>query len=60
MKNFGWAVLITAVVVGLYSSIPHTDGLETLNKILEEQSDKSVSMETPLEPPQIVLKNNYF
>ena len=38
-------ILVTADVVGLYPSIPRSDGLEALSVKLEERVDKSIAME---------------
>ena len=47
IKNLGTipedAFLVTADIVGLYSSIPHDAGLKALNKKLEERSSKESS-----------------
>ena len=34
------AILVTADVVGLYSSMPHDAGLKALHEKLEERNDK--------------------
>ena len=54
------AVLVTADVVGLYPSIPHSDGLEALSVKLEERVDKSTAMDDLLQMAKFVLKNNFF
>ena len=42
-ETIEWAILVTADVVGLYPSIPHTEGLEVLRK----QYDKFVHKKVP-------------
>ena len=54
------AILVTADVVGLYPSIPHSDGLEALSVKLEERVDKSIATEDLLQMAKFVLKNNFF
>ena len=53
------AILVTADVVGLYPSIPHTEGLEVLHK----QYDKFLQKKLPTEDIKMadfLLKNNFF
>ena len=52
------AILVTTDVAGLYSSIPHADGLEALLVMLEEREDKSIASEDLLKMAKFVLKNN--
>ena len=54
------AILVTFDVVGLYSNIPHEEGLEALNFYLEQRENKSVSTASILELARIVLENNFF
>ena len=54
------AILVTADVVGLYPSIPHSDGLEALSVKLEERVDKSIATKDLLQMTKFVLKNNFF
>ena len=54
------AILVTFDVVGLYSNIPHEEGLEALRVYLEQREDKSVSTQSLLDLARIVLENNYF
>ena len=53
-------LLCTVDVVGLYPSIPHKDGLESLETALDRREDKSVSTNSLLELAQCVLENNVF
>ena len=43
------AILVTTDIVGLYTSIPHVDGLEALSAKLEEREDKSIPTEDLLQ-----------
>ena len=54
------AILCTVDVVGLYPSIPHEEGLEALEGVLERREDKTISTDTVLELAHVVLKNNFF
>ena len=54
------AILCTVDVVGLYPSIPHDEGLESIHEALNSRSDQSVSTETLLELMKLVLKNNFL
>ena len=54
------AILATADVVGLYPSIPHSDGLEALSVKSEERVDKSIATEDFLQMTRFVLKNNFY
>ena len=54
------AILVTADEVGLYPSIPHSDGLEALSVKLEESVDKSIATEDVLQMAKFALKNNFF
>ena len=54
------AILCTVDVVGLYPSIPHDEGLESIREALNSRGDQSVSTETLLELTKLVLKNNFF
>ena len=46
-------------VVGLYHSIPHEERLDALKGVLEHWEDKTISTDTLLELPHVVLKNNF-
>ena len=52
--------MVTADVVDLYPSIPHSDGLEALSVKLEERVDKSIATVDLLQMAKFVLKNNFF
>ena len=54
------AFLVTADVVGLYTSIPHDVGLKLLYEKLEERSDKKVPSADSVDMAKFVLKNNFF
>ena len=54
------AILCTIDVVGMYSNIPHEEGLVSLRKTLDARTMEKVTTETLLELTEIVLKNNIF
>ena len=54
------AILCTMNVVGLYTNIPHGEGLASLYKFLETSENKQISSDTLAELAEIVLKNNIF
>ena len=54
------AILVTADVVGLYPSIPHTEGQEFLRKQYDKFLQKKVPAEDVIKMADLVLKNNFF
>ena len=54
------AILCTIDVVGLYPNIPHSEGLNPLQRFLELRDNKQISNDTLIDPAEIVLKNNFF
>ena len=46
--------------MGLYSNIPHVDGLVAMRKALDAQKDKTVSTDSLIALAECVLKNNIF
>ena len=54
------AILVTADVVGLYLSIPHSEGLDILKKQYKNYPKKNVSTENIVKMADFVLKNNLF
>ena len=54
------AILITADVVGLYPSILHNEGLEVLQKQLDNFYEKSIPTEDLVKMAEFVLKNNFL
>ena len=54
------AILVTADVLGLYPSIPHSEGLYILKKQYENYPNKKVSTEDIVKMADFVLKNNLF
>ena len=52
--------LFTVDVVGLYSNIPHDEGLSALRKRLDLRKEKDVTTSTLVELAEVVLKNNIF
>ena len=54
------AILVTADVVGLYPSIPHKAGLETLRRRLNERGTPEIPTEDMVQMAEFVLKNNFF
>ncbi|XP_066911610.1 uncharacterized protein [Clytia hemisphaerica] len=53
-------ILCTADVVGLYPSIPHEDGLESLRRAFDSRDEKTISTSSLLELSKCVLENNIF
>ena len=54
------AMLVTADVVGLYPSIPHSAGLNSLKKALENRVNKQIPTSDLGKMAKFVLSNNYF
>ena len=54
------AILVTADVVGLYPSIPHSEGLDILKKQYENYPNKKVSTDDIVKMADFLLKNNLF
>ena len=54
------AILVTADVIGLYPSIPHTEGLEVLRKQYDKFLHKKAPTEDIIKMADFVLKNNFF
>ena len=54
------AILFTAEVVGLYSSIPFKVGLRALKETLDKQEQKKIPTEDFVQMTEFVLKNNFF
>ena len=54
------AILCTIDVFGLYPNIPHSEGLNSLQRFLELRDNKQISSDTLIELAEIVLKNNFF
>ena len=52
--------MVTADVMGLYPSIPHEAGLKSLEKALNNRTNKKVSTEHLVNMVKFVLMNNYF
>ena len=53
-------MLVTADVVGLYPSISHFAGLNSLKKVLEGKVNKQIRASELLKMTEFVLSNNYF
>ena len=53
-------MLVTADVVGLYPSIPHSEGFDIYKKQSENYPNKKVSTEDIVKMTDFVLKNNLF
>ena len=51
---------MTADVVGLYPSIPHTAGLAALRDALDKREAKKIPTEDLVKMAEFALKNNYF
>ena len=54
------AILVTADVVGLYPSIPHNAGLETLRRRLNERETSEIPTNDIVQTAEFVLKNIFF
>ena len=54
------AMLVTADVVGLYPSIPHSAGLNSLKRALEKRVNKQIPTSDLVKMAEFVLTNNYF
>ena len=54
------AILVTADVIGLYHSIPHTEGVEVLRKHYDKFLHKKAPTEDIIKMSDFVLKNNFF
>ena len=52
------AILVTADVLGLYPSIPHSEDLDILKKQFENYPNKKVSTEDIVKMADFALKNN--
>ena len=52
--------MVTAVVVGLYPSVPHQAGLEALREALDKRKKHKVPTGKLVKIAEFVLKNNYF
>ena len=53
-------ILCTIDVVGLYSNIPHKEGLEAIRKALDKREDQTISTDSLILLAECVLKNNVF
>ena len=54
------AILVTAVVVGLYPNIPHQTGLKALKEALERRDIKKIPTEDLVKMAEFELNNNIF
>ena len=54
------ALLVTADVVGLYPSIPHSAGLNSLKRAFEKRINKQIPTSDLVKMAEFVLTNNYF
>ena len=59
-KIIDYAILVTAVVVGLYPRIPHNFGLSALKESLDKRKQKKVPTAELVQMAEIFLKNNCF
>ena len=53
-------LLITFDVVGLYSHMPHKEGLKTMKRYLDRREDQSVPSDSLYKLAKVILKHNYF
>ena len=54
------AILVTADVGGLYPSIPHKAGIETLRRRLNERETCEIPPDDMVQMAEFVLKNNFL
>ena len=54
------AILVIFDVVGLYSNIPHEEGIEIMKTFLNERDNKPVSTKRLCDLAKLILKENYF
>ena len=54
------ATIYTIDIVGLYLNIPHSEGLNSLGRVLELRDNKQISSDTLIELGEIELKNSVF
>ena len=54
------AILVTAVVVGMYSSIPHEAGLKAFRELLDKRELHTIPSTELIRMADFVLKNNYL
>ena len=54
------SMLVTADVVGLYPSIPHSAGLNSLKKALEKRVNKKIPTSDLVKVAKFILSNNCF
>ena len=59
-KIIDYAILVTAVVVGLYPRIPHNFGVSALKESLDKRKQKKVPTAELVQMAEIFLKNNCF
>ena len=52
--------IVTVDILGLYLSIPHSEGLDILKKQCENYPNKKLSTEDTGKMANFVLKNNFF
>ena len=54
------AMVVAADMVGLYPSIPHSAGLNSLKKAFENRVNKQIPKSDLVKMARFVLSNNYF
>ena len=54
------AILVTAVVVGMYPSIPHEAGLKAFRELLDKRELHTIPSTELIRMADFVLKNNYL
>ena len=54
------AILRTIDVAALYPNIPRSEGLTSLQRVLELRDSKQISSDTLIELAEIVLKKTFF
>ena len=53
-------ILVTADIVGLYSSIPHQTGLIALKEALDKRLLKKIPTDKLIKMAELALSNNFF
>ena len=54
------AVLVTSDIIGAYLNIPHEDGINCLNEVLEERDDKTIPSNLLVKLMELIQNYNIF
>ena len=60
LRKLPQGAILRTIDVGLYPNIPHSEGLNSLQRFLKLRDNKQISSDTLIELAEIVLKNNFF